>query len=62
MKTCQVQSREDRTGGKQVSCGEQAVFKVKYSEFLHYLAHTSYMCFQHGKMASELVKVYRKDD
>ena len=62
MKTCQVQSREDRTGGKQVPCSEPAVFKAKYAQFLHYPAHTSYMCFKHGEMASELVKVDRKVD
>lgn len=62
MKTCQVQSRQDRSGGKQVSCGEQAVFRAKYSQFLHYPAHTSYMCFKHGEMATELVKVDRNND
>ena len=59
---CQVQAREDRTGGKQIACGEPAKFKVKYQKFLHYPAHTTYMCFKHGEMASKLVKVDRKVD
>ena len=59
---CQVQSRPDRSVGKHVPCGESAVFKVKYKQFLHYPAHTSYMCFKHGEMATELVKVDRKVD
>lgn len=62
MKTCQVQSREDRSGGKQESCGKPAEFRVRYKEFLHYPAHDSYMCAKHAEMAKELKKVERNSD
>lgn len=69
MKTCQVQAREDRSGGKQIPCDEPAVFKVKYrpfktnnSDYYQHPAHITYICFKHGEMAVELVKVDRKVD
>lgn len=62
MKTCQVHSKQDRTNGRQEPCGEPVEFKIKYQAFLHYPAHTAYMCAKHAEMAIKLVKVEVKVD
>lgn len=48
MKTCQVQSRHDKTGNKQEECGSTAEYVVYRKKFGHYPKMKSYMCTYHA--------------